>query len=65
MFDLAPSAINEGAEGSQKGSQPSAGARRRGAERSNLLVVYKIKKSDNKFGSHYPIQYQITSALSK
>ena len=47
MFSLAPSTTEEGAEGPQKspngpggpkGPQPSAGDRRRGAERPELLV---------------------------
>ena len=41
MFSLAPSATEEGAKGSQKGPQPSARARRRGAECPELLVYYK------------------------
>ena len=51
MFGLVPSAMEEGTKGPQncpkghggpKGPQPFAGARRRGAERTELLVYYNI-----------------------
>ena len=42
MSSFAPSAIEEGAKGlwkGPKGPQPSAGARRKGAEHPKLLVI--------------------------